>query len=323
MSASARKMIVWTALCLPGPLLLFPPMLAHVGGYDFLPIYTAAKLLSSGSIYSPEVLLRTEAAIAGATPHPALLYVRPPAYALFAWPLTLLSYPAASTAWLLIRIAALVGFILIWPHTRPGIAALVCSWALPLAVAMASGQDSPLLLLWLAIAERLSRTRPFLAGLALAMCASKFHLFLLLPVLLFVHRRALIPGFLSGAAALTAISFAAAGWQWPLAYIAVLRHPQLMTLGSINIHALGLSWTTEIALCLAVAAAAVAAIVRGNDRVAWIATLAAGLALSYHASLGDTILLLPAVLLALSLRSQGRVQGVGFPSEPSQAAAAR
>jgi hypothetical protein len=297
-------------------------MISHVGGYDFLPIYTAAKLLRAGAIYSPKVLLRTEGAIAGVTPQPALLYVRPPAFAVFAWPLTLLSYSAASVAWYAIRIAAVIGFVLLWPHTRRGTTAIVCAWALPLAVALASGQDSPLLLLWIAISERLARTRPFLAGVALAMCASKFHLFLLLPVLLFVHRRALVAGFLSGASALAASSFAAAGWRWPLDYLAVLRDPQLMTLGSINIHALRLPWFVELVVCLAVAAAAVTVIVRCNDRVAWIATLLGGLALSYHASLGDTILLVPVVLLAWQV-GQGFRPAAGFPAgAPRRSAAA-
>src|SRR5262249_31418751 len=87
MCGSRGKSIAWAGLCLLGVVLLFPPTMTHVGNYDFLPIYTAGKLLRSGAIYQPEVLLRTEGAIAGVTPHPALLYVRPPAYAVFAWPL--------------------------------------------------------------------------------------------------------------------------------------------------------------------------------------------------------------------------------------------
>jgi hypothetical protein len=319
MFAVSGKPILWAGLCLLGVLLIFVPAMAYVGGYDFLPIYTAARLLRSGAIYAPELLLRTEGALAGVKPDAALLYVRPPAYALFAWPLSLLNYPAASAAWIALRIAAMIGFVLLWPHNRRAMTALVCCWALPAAAALASGQDTPLLLLWIALSERLARTRPFAAGLALAMCASKFHLFLLLPVLLVVHRRALIYGFLSGAAGLTAISFAAAGWRWPIAYAALLRDPQLTPLGKINIHALGLPPGVEIALCVAVAAGAVAVILRGNHRLAWIATLAGGIALSYHASLGDTILLVPAALLAgAEIAARGRFKPARASASPDR-----
>lgn len=289
----------WAVLCAAGfALFLIPAISALGGGWDFLPIYTAAKLAGTSGVYNPAVVQHTEVALAHTT-GPSLLFTRLPFVAGLAWPLTLLSYDSAHAAWMVLRLAALLGFILLWPHSPRYLTALACAWFVPLAGAIANGQDVPFLLLWIAIAERFRDRRPFLAGLALSLCLAKFHLFLLLPVFLWMHRRRVIPGFLAGCAALAALSFAVAGLGWPAAYLTVLRLPQINPGAQAmpNLHGLQLAMPAELALSAAVFVAAAFAIRRFTAGPALAVTLAGGILLSYHCYLADLTLLLPALLV--------------------------
>jgi hypothetical protein len=291
--------LAWAVLCAAGfALLLVPAISALGGGWDFLPIYTAGRLAGTPHLYDPAAVRRAEIAAAHLT-GPSLLFTRLPFVAALAWPLARLPYDAAHAVWMALRLIAVFGFILLWPHSPRWLTTLACAWFVPLAGAIANGQDSPFLLLSLAIAERWRERRPFAAGLALSLCLAKFHLFLLLPVFLWIHRRRLIPGFLAGCAALGLLSFAAAGPSWPRAYLHVLRLPQINpgARAMPNLHGLQLAMPLEIALSLAVLAAAALAIRRLSDGPAFAVTLAGGILLSYHAYFADLTLLLPAVLV--------------------------
>ena len=293
------------ALCGLAPLLLLPAFWlrwGRLGGADFLPFYAAARLLPGLRIYDPHAIYQAEIAAAGGM-RDALLFIRMPAFALFLWPLAHLPYTLAHAVWFELRALAAAGFVLAWPHTPRRVTAIAAAFFLPLAGALSGDQDTPFLLLWIALAERLAPRRPFAAGLLLALCAAKPHLFLFLPVFLWIHRRQLIPGFLAGGAALVALSFAAAGPRWPQALLAVLRIPAIEPWGVFSLHGLGLPAPVEYALTAALAIAAVAAIIRMSDRIALAAALAAGLLLSYHTSMADAALLLPAVLLVAARRA--------------------
>ena len=59
--------------------------------------------------------------------------------------------------------------------------------------------------------------RPWLAGLCLALCSIKFHLFVFTPVALLLHRKWRFAAAAAlGVALELAASFAVAGWRWPL-----------------------------------------------------------------------------------------------------------
>jgi hypothetical protein len=298
------------AACGLAPLLLLPAFWlrwGRFGGADFLPFYAAAKLLPGPAIYDPHAIYRTEIAAIGGM-REALIFIRIPAFALFLWPLSHLAYPMAQAIWFEVRALAAAGFVLAWPHNPRGVTAIAAAFFLPLAGALSGDQDTPFLLLWIALAERLSPRRPFAAGLLLALCAAKPHLFLFLPVFLGIHRRRLIPGFLAGGAALLALSFAAAGPRWPQALLTVLRNPAIEPWGVLNLHSLALPAAVEWTLAAAIAAAALFAIVRRSAGIALAATLTAGLLLSYHASMADAAMLLPAVLLFGAARRRAAPQ---------------
>jgi hypothetical protein len=295
--------LAWAALCCVGfAILLVPAITALGGGWDFLPIYTAGRLAGTPDLYSPAAVQRTEVAAAHLT-GPSLLFTRLPFVAALAWPMARLPYDAAHTVWMALRLLAVFGFIVLWPHSPRHVTALACAWFVPLAGAIANGQDSPFLLLWIALAERWRDRRPFAAGLVLSLCLAKFHLFLLLPAFLWIHRRRILPGFLAGCATLALISFAVAGLSWPFAYLAVLRLPQINpgVHAMPNLHGLQLPVPFEIALSLAVLVIVAVAIRLLAERLALAIALAAGILLSYHAYLADLTLLLPA-LLALAPR---------------------
>ncbi|HUP02655.1 MAG TPA: glycosyltransferase family 87 protein [Bryobacteraceae bacterium] len=289
--------------CTVGLALMFAPVFraggekVRMGADDFLPFYAGARLLGTAGLYRPDAVKQEELATAGITGE-AWSYIRPPFLAAMVWPLSRLPYRPAHWLWLAARIGAAIGFVLLWPHSPRRETAVACCWFLPLAAALANGQDVPLLLLWVAAAERCYPRRPFAAGLALSLCLAKFHLLALLPVFLWVHRRRAIGGFLAGAAFLGMFSFVVAGWNWPSAYLAVLRLPQISpSIQSMpNLHGLALPPAWEAALSLVVFAAALWAVAAAEAGLALAVTLLAGILLSYHAYLADLTILLPALL---------------------------
>lgn len=284
--------------------LFLPPIWERVkrGDNDFQVSYVSGQLMARRQLYNATQVLEAERAVSGSI-HPDLLDTRLPFLALVFWPLAQLPYQVAWPLWAALLTGAVIGFVWLWPDRRA--AALACCWSGGVIVALSNGQDLLLLLLWISIALRIRRTRPFLTGLVLALCAAKFHLFLFLPLLLWRHR--LWQGFVAGAAALLAISFAVAGWHWPLEYAATLAaeesvaqtHAAIMP----NLHGLFTAWphanALEILAALGVGAAVLFVIARADFPTGLAAVLAGGLLVSRHAYMQDCALLLPALLIVL------------------------
>jgi len=133
----------------------------------------------------------------------SLLCTRMPWVPLLLWPLGRLPYSVAHWVWLGLRTAGVIAFIWIWPHNPRWITAMAVSWFLPVMAALGTGQDAICILFWLGVWQRLEPKRPFLSGLAIALCTAKFHLFLLLPVYLIANRKwRVIAGASTGIAAL-------------------------------------------------------------------------------------------------------------------------
>jgi hypothetical protein len=243
----------------------------------------------------------------------SLVYNRPPFYAVLLWPLGKLPYRESYFVWQTLSVGALVAFILLWRIPDRKAAVLACCWSLPLILAIAHGQDLTFLLLLLAASLRHYRTRPFLAGFVLSLCAIKFHLFLLLPLLIIGQKRwRLLEGLAAGGAALIAVSFVAAGVGWPLHYLQMMRltidpQPQIMP----NFHGLLLGvpygWLVELLLSLATAVAVWLISRRSDFEYALAAVLVGGLLISHHAYPQDCTLLLPALLILMVRSSDWRL----------------
>jgi hypothetical protein len=273
--------------------------------HDFPPLYASAKLLGTPDLYSADAYQRLVRQYAGCANEAQVSSLRPPFVAVGVWPFAQLSLRDAMLAWELASAAALIVFLWFWPAPKIFAAAIAC-WALPVSGVISFGQDDLFLLLWVAIAAALlSRGRPFTAGMVLALCSAKPHLFLLLPLFLLGRRMwSTIWGLLAGGAMLTAISFAAAGRHWPAEFLraALDRHVNPHPWSMPNLQGLfyGASFAAPAEFVFSIA---VAILVWRTVRIgvsteyALAATLVGGLLTSHHAYLPDAALLLPAALI--------------------------
>jgi Glycosyltransferase family 87 len=277
------------------------------GANDFAPLYVGAQLVGTGDLYTPEPYYGFLRQRFGGI-NESLRYTRPPHHALMFWPLGRLPYDTAHLVWTLLRAAAVAGFLLLWRRPSRRDAMMFTALSLPLGISFCNGQDTPFLLLWIALALHWQgKGRPFLAGLAFSLCAAKFHLFVLLPLLFFGQRRwRMTAGLATGAAALLAVSFAVAGAAWPVEYFATLTdgrvHPAIDQMP--NLHGVfgGLPHAAllEIIAGLAVVAGAWHVVRRSSFEIGLATVLAGGVLLSYHAYRADCLVLLPAALLVLA-----------------------
>ena len=274
------------------------------GKNDFAPLYNATQLLGTPHLYSAEHNYALLEQHVGGT-NDSLRYTRLPYHAALFWPLGQLPYLTAYAIWCAVGLSALVGFVLLWRiPSRPDALAFT-ALSLPAFQSLMNGQDTPLLLLWVAVAVRLyQKDREFAAGCVLALCASKYHLFALVPVLILAQRRwGMLRGLATGGGILLFVSFAAAGWNWPLEYIATLAdssvHPDPSRMP--NLH--GMLWDAPMSFALQMLLTAVIVILTwyAARRTSFLQGLAlalsGGLLISYHAYLSDCALLLPAAMI--------------------------
>ena len=278
------------------------------GHNDFLAFYAGGRLVGSGQLYDPARVGQTELESGGATGR-TLLYIRPPFHAVMFRPLAALPFLPAYRIYVLLLLAALAGFVLLWPGPDLGALALACCWSLPVSAAFANGQDDAFLLLWIALAARWHDRHPVWAGLALALCASKFQLFLLIPLWLLAQRRwRILGGLTAGGCVLTLISFLAEGSGWPGRFLEAVRSPLINPGEWImpNLHGLWLGRAShpivEGALALAVAAVVFFLAARRSQFMpGFCGALIGSLLISYHAYPADATLLIPALLATFQL----------------------
>jgi hypothetical protein len=289
-------------LCLLGSGLLLGSLYAGrnlVGGTDFLALYSGARLVGTGHMYDPQAIWKVQAGTIGRYGE-SLLFTRIPCFGLFLWPLAQLPYAAAKHIWIALQLIAVIAAVWLWPGSRRAAMIVVC-WSLPVLLCLADAADTTLLLLWLVLWRRLeSRNRPVLAGVALALCIAKFHLFLFLPLLLLRNRRWLVlKGAAMGVVSCLALSFAAGGWRWPIEFLHVLMRPGInpSLAGMPTIH--GFFPGFEVPLVAVTAILICVAILKLDYLDALVATLAGSLLCSYHAYVMDAVILVPATILVI------------------------
>jgi len=232
------------------------------------------------------------------------------------WPLSRLPYLTAYAVWEALLVAASIGFILIWRPPTPPLTFVFSMMSLPLFASLANGQDTPILLLLIALTALFYRKeRYFLAGLIFSLCSIKFHLFVLTPVLIIGQRAWRFGGgLLTGGAILAAISFAAAGLSWPVEFLhSVLTQrfsPGQSLMPSLHglVTTLGYDAFAEVVLGLLVVGACWVIASRASFPWALAGTLVGGLLLSYHSYLPDATILLPACLLAVAKARLGALR---------------
>lgn len=281
------------------------------GRNDFTPFYVAAQIVGEQPLYQLSAYRQFLLDQFGGT-NDTLVYIRPPFHAVLLWPLGLLPYETAHALWILLRVAAVLGFALLWRMPSRTGALWGVAICLPFIGSFVSGQDSPLLLLFLALAWRwFEAGRGTPAGLVLSLCAIKFHLFLTLPIWLLSRTgRPLLKGFAAGTAALVLISFAAGGWSWPAEYLTQLQsseispaETQMPNLRGLFIGLPGVLYL-EAGAALAVGWACWKAVKSPEPAYGFAAVLLGGLLISRHAYISDCVILLPVFLILRTFESR-------------------
>jgi len=165
------------------------PMTGNIAGARDFVVYwaTGQQLVHHANPYEVDGMMRTERA-AGLPTGYGVLFMRNPPWALgITYPLGLIGVRVGALLWSLVLLACLWGSVyMVWQmHGRPSklLNFLGYSFA-PALVCLIVGQTSLFALLGLVLFLRLHRTRPFLAGVSLWLCALKPHLFLVFGVVL-------------------------------------------------------------------------------------------------------------------------------------------
>lgn len=269
------------------------------GRNDFLGFYAGACLVGGPHLYDRESVRQEH--IRAVNMEGEIQFGRFPCFAFFIKPLAWLPYYRAAAIWELLGGAAFVGFIMLWPGGSPARRWPICCWSLPAVAAGFGGQDDLILLLWVALSARLLRSqKPILAGMILALCSSKFHLFLLVPVVLLAQGRwRMLSGLVAGMAILLAISFAVAGPNWPWEFYRTLADARIsFSLANMpNLHSIIRSFPLLVAAALAfVAGIFVAARAIRSYELAVGVALMAGVLIGFHGYLADGCLFLPGLI---------------------------
>lgn len=281
------------------------------GQNDFVALYAGGRLVGTPGLYSQSANEDSIRSILGVTMQ-SVVYTRPPFYAALLKPLTLFPYLWAYGLFVAMCLASIVWFVTRFSK-ECAVLPLYASFSITIAALLLEGQDTPFLLVFVGAHILLSRQkRDFLAGLVLSLCAIKFHLFLLVPLLLLLKKRwRTLAGAVAGTGALFLLGIAVAGVDSTLAYVNTLRNPWINFSAEMmpNVHGLVTTLhgnpVVEIGIVCAVVLAFLWACHETGDYERLLAlSLLCGLLVSYHSGIGDGILLL--VVFALTIPSGSR-----------------
>jgi hypothetical protein len=279
---------------------------AFTGMNDFMNMYTGARLVGTPDQFRSERYAEDELALTGFVSAAQERYLRLPVFAFALRPLARLPYRQAYYVWQAILFTALAGFVALWPSRSRGLLLLAVCWSFPLMANFVNAQDVIFLVLFLLMAWRYHASRPWVAGICFALCALKFHLFLLVPVLLIAQRKWRILAWgtatllvLLGASTAVSVS----GWIPLFINIAFTSGANPYDYAMPNLHALVNGLPNALRWELAGDALVIAAVVwfasRSRFSLAFSATLIGGLLISRHAYFSDALVLLPALLIVM------------------------
>jgi hypothetical protein len=315
------------------------PFLGHEPGGDFLQFYVAGKILNEHphtQLYDLRLQHRLQHELRPRWGQDTMLVMaNAPFLAVLFQPLARLPYLWAYVAWLAISAALYVGgLVLIWPRGEPfdklwPTALLISLSFFPFAFeCWFGGQLSVIGFFALALGIRCQRLeRPVLSGAALAVCAYKPTLLLLLVPMLAIGRRfRTLAGFAGSVCVLAGISFVTVGASGLEAYVQTLRlygrvvasggsTQQLFKYIDVNtfvrilfggptvvgtIVAVAVGGT--ILVCLAYAWSSSDRLNRASENVLWAATIAWTLVANVYVPIYDgTMVVLSGLLLAAVL----------------------
>jgi len=213
--AACACVMILMVLCQIG--VCFSGLNSALGRLDFSTFYTAGQMVRSGEaarIY--DVVSEKQVQDALVAPRPEALPFLNPAYAALPFVLlSLLSYEVAYFVFLGLNLTMIaLSAAVVRPHLPfiagiwGGLPAFIFLCFFPVGIALREGQMSLILLLLYCLCFAASQTsRPFAAGVLLALALIKFQIALPIALLFLVWRRwRFVTGFACGAVALAAIS---------------------------------------------------------------------------------------------------------------------
>jgi alpha-1,2-mannosyltransferase len=241
---STRAVIAW---CIAGVL---AQALVHAhhrrwfsdAPHDFTGFYVGGRLVGTSSLYDPKDNLAVQSSV-GIQPRDFIIFVRLPYFALLLKPLASLPYRAAVLVWKALIVLALVLFACLFPYGSARVRWIALCWFVPAGDAFVMGQDSPFVILWVALALRLRMTGAFfVSGLLFSLSAEKWHLLMLLPVALVLLRDwRTLAGLISGWVVLVGSGFLIQGPTFLTQYYRALTLPNMNAIPMIMPSFMGLS----------------------------------------------------------------------------------
>lgn len=293
--------------------------LPDIRATDFPSFYAAGRILLAGQRAKLYDLATQQATLRVVIGTPRELYYTHPAFEALAFaPLARLALAWAYGLWMGVNFAALVltafAFRRAIPLAREGYWSLLGLVFLPAIWSVSAGQDSPLLLLGLALGYALMPERPVLAGLIMSTLAIKFQYILILgPLLLLLRRRRTVAGLAVGCFFLAVVSLAVTGIHGLRAYYAFLRlfdtHAGfggvLAVWHMVNVrgflYGLGISLKWELAADLAIFALATYCCWKAKKQpaLAFAVAVTACIVGSHYSHLVDSTILVLPFLIAL------------------------
>jgi Glycosyltransferase family 87 len=276
-----------------------PYRITH-GLNDFMSFYAAGKLCGTRDLYTPMSAIREEWNATGYYGM-HIPVVRLPFFALMMAPFSRLPYRTAYAVFQALSVLSIVAFI--WMQGRAQERArglMVCVTSFPLLLSVGLGQDVTFVMLLVAVFLRYWDEKPEVAGVALALCTIKYHLFPFMAVVVLLRRnRRLVASLLASLAVLAVLSFAVAGPSWPSQYVAQITRSWDVPDHMPNVRAVLLGTSHPLLynclLCVIVSALASSAAVRWrkNLPLCTAIALAAGILVTYHVFLQDCAILIP------------------------------
>jgi hypothetical protein len=267
---------------------------------DFVHFYIGGLLYGHPDIFSPEANYAKQRDLIGGTLNHSF-FGRPAFYGLLLKPLTLLPYKTAYWVFQLGSLASLCVFLkLNWD--RFSHLPILCAMSVPLFANFVNGQDVLYLLLFCSVSLYFTkRGWDTAAGLILALCAIKAHLFVFVPLaVIFRMKWRVLAGGVLGAVIL-GVAGLAGGLAVQLELLKQLGNPEHSPYPDImpNLRSLtGDHHSAYLAAAIAVFLAVAFLIHRSSSyEVAFGWALVGGVLGSFHAYIQDCLLLLLAFVL--------------------------
>jgi hypothetical protein len=289
------------------------------GHNDFSTFYAGAKLARTPALYDHQIMRREVRAL-WPDSGDGEVYLRAPFYAVLLQPLSWMPYRAALIVFLCLTIGSFLWFVIRFAKECTYLPVLA-AFSIPIYLNINGGADVPLLLAPLGGFLLLTRRgREFAAGLVLALCAIKLHLFLFVPLLLLFKKRwRTLLGLAVGSLALALLG----GITLVVPWIKVMFSPAITGIPiwklspAPNIHglvlALGGGASVEYFLVGLIAAVFLWLCFRlENLELLLGIALVCGLLTSFHSFTYDDLLLMPVLVLVSPLRLLRDIVGIAL-----------